>query len=164
PEVAAAALEEMRPSCPLYVEQPVDRRDLEGLAEVRRRVPGIPIMADESVAGIEDLRRLVDLGAADLVNLKVMRIGGLGEAIRAHAVAADAGIGVQVGTMIESSVASAAGLHLAAALDGVQLVEMGGPLMLAEDVADAAGWYRGERVTVPERPGLGITPHLPTGT
>lgn len=159
-EVATAALEAMRQSRPLYVEQPVDRRDLDGLAEVRRRVPGIPIMADESVRGVDDVCRLVDLGAADLVNLKLMRIGGLADAVRAHAIATDAGLGVQIGTMIESSVASAAGLHLAAASAGVDLVEMGGPLMLAEDVADVAGWYHGELVTVPDRPGLGITPHL----
>lgn len=160
PDIAVAALERMRPSSPLYVEQPIDRRDIDGLVEVRRRVPGVPIMADEAVRCVDDVRRVADLGAADLVNLKLMRLGGLSAAASAHAVASAAGIGVQIGTMIESSIASAAGLHVAAALAGVRFVEMGGPLMLAEDVADVASWYHGERVTVPDRPGLGITPHL----
>ena len=70
-------------SGPLWVEQPVDRRDLDALAEVRRRVPGTAIMADEAVGSAEDLGRIVALGAADVINLKVMRLGGLRAAIAA---------------------------------------------------------------------------------
>jgi L-alanine-DL-glutamate epimerase-like enolase superfamily enzyme len=160
PDVAVAAMSEMAASRPLWVEQPVDRRDLEGLAEVRRRVPHVPVMADEAVRDEVDVERVVELGAADLVNLKLMKTGGLLHAIRADALAAAAGIGTQVGTMVESSIASAAGLHLAMALPNVRTVEMGGPLMLAEDVGDLARCYHGERIELPDRPGLGVTPAI----
>ncbi|UDY35397.1 mandelate racemase/muconate lactonizing enzyme family protein [Dermatobacter hominis] len=156
PDVAVAAMTAMAASRPMYVEQPVDRHDLEGLAEVRRRVPDVAIMADEAVCDERDVARVVDLRAADLVNLKLMKTGGLVHAIRADAIAARAGIATQVGTMVESSVASAAGLHLAMALRNVGTVEMGGPLMIADDVGDLARCYDGERITLTERPGLGI--------
>lgn len=165
-DVAVAALERIARSRPLFVEQPIDRRDLEGLAEMRRRVPEVRVMADEAVRGADDVDRIVGLGAADLVNLKIMRIGGL-RATLAAAERAAAGIGVQIGTMLESSVGSAAGLHLAAALsslaDGALAgVEMGGPLMLAEDVSDLALCYDGETVALPTGPGLGVDPVLPS--
>ncbi|MBX6343005.1 MAG: dipeptide epimerase, partial [Thermomicrobiaceae bacterium] len=142
---------------PEYLEQPVDMRDLEGLAEVRRQT-GLPIMADEAIHDARDALRAVRLRACDLINIKLMKTGGLLEALRLNAVAETAGIVCQVGTMVESSVASAAGLHLALALHNVRTVEMGGPMMLAEDVADLRAHYRGDRVTVPDGPGLGLTP------
>ncbi|HMM43373.1 MAG TPA: enolase C-terminal domain-like protein, partial [Thermomicrobiales bacterium] len=64
----------------------------------------------------------------------------------------------QVGTMVESSIASSAGLHLAIALANVRTVEMGGPLMLAEDIGTLRDCYTGETVRVPDGPGLGIEP------
>ncbi|HNA35501.1 MAG TPA: enolase C-terminal domain-like protein [Microthrixaceae bacterium] len=161
-EVAVPAVAAMAESRPLFVEQPVDRRDLAGLAEVRRQVPQVPIMADEAVGSAEDLGRIVALGAADIVNLKVMRLGGLRAAIAADAVAGVAGMRSQIGTMIESSIGSAAGLHLATALANVAFVEMGGPLMLAEDPGDLGRCYRGETVTLPDGPGLGVTPRPPS--
>src|SRR3712207_7523295 len=53
---------------------------------------------------------------------------------------------------------SAAGLHLALALHNAATVEMGGPIMLAEDVGDLRAYYERDRVTVPDGPGLGVQP------
>jgi L-alanine-DL-glutamate epimerase-like enolase superfamily enzyme len=156
PGVAVAAIRAAAPSRPAYVEQPVAAWDLEGLAEVRRRT-GATIMVDEGCHGPRDMLRVVALRAADLVNVKLMKTGGLGNALRLNAVAEAAGIAAQVGTMVESSVASAAGLHLALALANVGTVEMGGPLMLAADVGDAVAWYDRDRIVPPDRPGLGIS-------
>lgn len=142
---------------PEYVEQPVDWRDLEGLAEVRR-MSGVPIMADEAIHDARDALRAVQLRACDLINIKLMKTGGLLGALRLNAIAETAGYVCQVGTMVESSIASAAGLHLALALRNVHTVEMGGPLMLAEDIGPLRQGYDRDRVTVPDGPGLGITP------
>jgi L-Ala-D/L-Glu epimerase len=100
--------------------------------------------------------RVASLRAADLVNIKLMKCGGLLGALRLNAIAETAGIVAQVGTMVESSIASAAGLHLALALANVRTVEMGGPLMLTGDLGDVRAWYERDRITVPDRPGLGI--------
>jgi L-alanine-DL-glutamate epimerase-like enolase superfamily enzyme len=155
PGVAIAAICSLTPSRPAYIEQPVLWWDMEGLAEVRRQT-GATMMIDEGCHGPRDMLRAVSLRACDLVNIKLMKTGGIHHALTLNAIAETAGIAAQIGTMVESSIASAAGLHTAMALDNVKTVEMGGPLMLAEDVGDTAAWYRGDRVTVPELPGLGI--------
>jgi len=145
----------MLASAPDYVEQPVDQHDLDGLAEVRR-LTGATIMADEAVHGIREMTRVVALRAADLVNIKLMKTGGLVSALRVNAVAEAAGIGAQVGTMVESSIASAAGLHLAMTLANVRTVEMGGPLMITDDIGDLRAHYDRDRITLSDAPGLGI--------
>jgi L-Ala-D/L-Glu epimerase len=142
---------------PDYLEQPVDWRDLEGLADVRR-ASGLAVMADEAIHSARDVLRAVQLRACDLINIKLMKSGGLLGALQLNAVAETAGYVCQVGTMVESSIASAAGLHLALALENVQTVEMGGPLMLAEDLGRLRDGYEQDQVRVPDGPGLGIMP------
>jgi L-alanine-DL-glutamate epimerase-like enolase superfamily enzyme len=156
PGVAIAAIRAMAPSAPAYIEQPVLWWDMEGLAEVRRQT-GATIMIDEGCHGPRDVLRAISLRAADLVNIKLMKCGGILQALKLNAVAETAGIPAQIGTMVESAIASAAGLHTAIALANVRTVEMGGPLMLAEDLGDVRSWYRNDTVTVPDTPGLGIT-------
>jgi L-alanine-DL-glutamate epimerase-like enolase superfamily enzyme len=154
---AIRAARGIAPYDPEYVEQPVDRRDLEGMAEVRR-LSGVPVMADEAVLDARDALRAARLRACDLINIKLMKCGGLLAALALDAVAETAGVGSQVGTMVESSVASAAGLHLALALHNAATVEMGGPIMLDEDVGGLRACYERDRVTVPDGPGLGVEP------
>jgi L-Ala-D/L-Glu epimerase len=156
PGVAIAAIRAMAPAQPRYVEQPVAAWDMEGLAEVRRQT-GATVMIDEGCHGPRDMQRAVALRAADLVNIKLMKTGGIATAVRTNAIAETAGVTAQVGTMVESSVASAAGLHLAMALANVETVEMGGPLMLAEDVGDLVAGYDPPRITLPAGSGLGVT-------
>jgi L-alanine-DL-glutamate epimerase-like enolase superfamily enzyme len=157
PGAAIVAARGIAPYEPEYVEQPVDRRDLEGMAEVRRS-SGVPVMADEAVLGAHDALRAVRLRACDLINIKLMKCGGLLAALTLDAIAETAGVGCQIGTMVESSVASAAGLHLALALHNAATVEMGGPIMLAEDVSGLRAYYERDRVTVPDGPGLAVEP------
>jgi L-alanine-DL-glutamate epimerase-like enolase superfamily enzyme len=158
---AVRAIQAMSESQPAYVEQPVAAWDLEGLADVRRQT-GATIMVDEGCHGARDLLRVVALRAADLVNIKLMKTGGIGPALRLNAIAEAAGIGAQVGTMVESSIASAAGLHVAIALANVATVEMGGPLMLAEDIGELATGYHGNQVLLPDGVGLGVQPDIST--
>lgn len=153
--VAIAAMRELAPSRPAYVEQPVLWWDLDGLAEIRRQT-GQTVMVDEGCHGPREMLRIVGLRAADLVNIKLMKSGGLVNALKLNAIAEMAGVAAQVGTMVESSIASAAGLHLALALANVRTVEMGGPLMLAADIGDLASHYDRDRIVLPDRPGLGI--------
>jgi L-alanine-DL-glutamate epimerase-like enolase superfamily enzyme len=155
PGAAIGAIRAMAPSQPAYIEQPVLWWDMEGLAEVRRQT-GAVIMIDEGCHSARDMLRVATLRAADLVNIKLMKTGGIINALKLNAIAEAAGMSAQVGTMVESSIASAAGLHTAIAMTNVRTVEMGGPLMLAEDIGGARAWYQNDTVTVPDRPGLGI--------
>ncbi|HXQ59274.1 MAG TPA: enolase C-terminal domain-like protein [Acidimicrobiales bacterium] len=91
-------------------EQPV--ASLEEMARLRRLVD-VPLAADEAVRGMADARRLVRLGAADVVVVKVQPLGGVRAAL---AVVETAGLPAIVTSMLETSVGLAAGLALAAAL------------------------------------------------
>jgi L-alanine-DL-glutamate epimerase-like enolase superfamily enzyme len=155
PGIAIGAIRAIAPAQPAYIEQPVLWWDLEGLAEVRRQTGAI-IMVDEGCHGPRHMLRVVALRAADLVNIKLMKCGGVQNALKLNAIAETAGIDAQIGTMVEGSIASAAGLHVATSLGNVKTVEMGGPLMLAEDIGDAGDWYQGDAITVPDAPGLGV--------
>jgi L-alanine-DL-glutamate epimerase-like enolase superfamily enzyme len=117
-----------------FVEQPVAAHDLDALAAVTAAVD-TPIMADESVRTSHDVRRIADRGAADLVNIKLAKTGGLAEALAAAEAARDAGLGVVIGCMMESHVGVSAAAHLAAAV--------------APDIVhdlDAAFWLRNSPV------------------
>ena len=155
PGVAIPAIRATLASQPEYIEQPIAQWDIEGLAEVRRQT-GATIMADEALHGVREMQRIVELRAADLVNIKLMKTGGLMNAIRVNAIAEAAGIGAQVGTMVESSIASAAGLHLAMALSNIRTVEMGGPLMITEEIGNLRSCYHRDTITLPDSPGLGV--------
>ena len=154
-DTAIEGMRAVRAFAPDYIEQPVDQHDLEGLAKARKQ-SGVRTMVDEACHGPADMLRVVQLEAADLVNIKLMKTGGLYAALAVDAIARTAGIGAQIGTMVESSIASAAGLHFAAARGNVQTVEMGGPIMLAEDIGPVRKWYDGRTITVPDASGLGI--------
>ena len=155
PGVAIPAIRAILASNPDYIEQPVDQHDIAALAEVRRAT-GAPIMADEAVHGVREMAQVVALRAADLVNIKLMKTGGLINAMRVNALAEAAGIVGQVGTMVESSIASAAGLHFAMAHANVRTVEMGGPLMIAGDIGDLRQCYDRNQITLSDAPGLGV--------
>jgi L-Ala-D/L-Glu epimerase len=98
---------------PELVEQPVAAHDLAGLAAVARH-GFVPVMADESVHSATDVLRLAELGAADLVNVKLAKCGGLRAARDVISTAQACGLEVLIGCMLEpaSTVAAAATLAL----------------------------------------------------
>jgi L-alanine-DL-glutamate epimerase-like enolase superfamily enzyme len=141
------------------VEQPVNRDDLDGLAFVTERV-NTSVLADESVWTVRDAREVIARRAADLVNIKLAKTGGIREALSLLRVANEAGVPAIVGCMMESHVGIAAAAAVAAAVDAAS----GAPT--AHDL-DAGLWlsaspvlggvrYDGQTVTMPDRPGLGI--------
>ena len=113
------------------VEQPVGRRDLRGLAHVRRHVE-TPVMADESVFDLDDLVELLRHDAADLVNVKIAKAGGLSPALEVARVARAHGLGVSVGCMLESAVGVSAAAALAEQVDCDVDPDLDGAWWLAE--------------------------------
>lgn len=140
-----------------WIEQPVLAADLPGLTAVAAATD-IPIMADESCHTAADALKIVCLGAADMLNIKLMKCGGMSEARKLLAVAEAAGLPCILGSMGESSIGSAAGLHFAAAHPSIVACEVIGPLFITND--PAAG-YQIEPSTfqaqVSTAPGLGVT-------
>lgn len=139
------------------LEQPFPHWDLDGLARARERL-ALRVMADESVRSPQDALEIVRRGAADVLNIKILKVGGLHPAVRVAAIAEAAGLAVKIGSMPELGVATLAALHLAAALPGATVpADLVGPLLVdAEPLAPAAfaGADKGV-LTVPSGPGLG---------
>jgi o-succinylbenzoate synthase len=112
------------------IEQPFAREAHDEAAELQRKLR-TPLCADESAESLGALEDIIASSAARIVNIKVQRVGGLGEARLMLARAREAGLECWVGTMPELGVASAQGLHFAT-LDG---------LAYPTDVEASERWY-----------------------
>lgn len=141
-----------------FIEQPVDARDLDALAEVCARSP-VPVMADESVLDARDVLR----SPAPLVNLKLMKTGGITGALQANAVAEARGIRAMIGCMDESRISMAAAAHVALALDNVTYADLDGHLDILDDVARDGLWIEAGLVRVGDGAGLGVRAESPFG-
>ena len=144
------------------VEQPVPAADLEGMLQVTSAV-AMPIMADESVWTVQDARRLVDAGAADLLNIKLAKTGGIRGALAIADVAQEAGIDCMVGAMMEPRISITAAAHLAIAHPAITLIDLDSPAWFASAVP--AGGYEqdGAWLQLTGGPGLGLE-RLPATT
>jgi o-succinylbenzoate synthase len=138
-----------------FVEQPVVADDVEGLAWVRERV-GLRIMADESCFGPFDLERIIRLGAADLVNVKLAKCGSLqvGRDMlrRAH----EAGLGTIVGSMMESHIGVGAAAALVAAEPTTEVSDLDAAWWAERSPVRGGVRYEGATLRLPSAPGLGI--------
>ncbi|WP_227380395.1 mandelate racemase/muconate lactonizing enzyme family protein [Haladaptatus halobius] len=134
------------------IEQPVAKENVDDLVALRDRVD-IPVMPDESVETASDALDLIKRGAGDIFNIKLMKTGGITEAIRLNAVAEADTRPVQIGSMVEGHVGTAAGVHFAAAFENVVWNEMVGPFMTTSGITNL-------RTDLPrihaDGPGLGV--------
>lgn len=156
PATAIRAIRAIAPAAPVWIEQAIRADDFAGLAEVRRATD-IAQMADEGVHGARDAQRIIELRAADLINVKLMKTGGITEAMRLIAVCEAAGLRCMVGSMVESTIATAAGVQVALARRAVVANGLVGPVMLREDLATGLLYADGAMRIDPDAPGLGVT-------
>jgi len=153
---ALQAVRALEPCALDFVEQPVPRWDLEGLAFVAERAP-MPIMADEACCTDHDALALARRGAVSIVSLKLTKSGGLLGSLAIARIAAAAGMGCYVGCMIETSLGTAAYLHLALAAAPVTWgCELFGPLLLAGDVTRRPVQYADGCILGLDGPGWGV--------
>ncbi|WP_144628780.1 mandelate racemase/muconate lactonizing enzyme family protein [Arthrobacter woluwensis] len=153
PATAIAMIRELEPFGIDWVEQPIRADDVDGFELIRAQV-GVRLMADEAVVSQADLARFVKARSVDMVNLKLQKSGGITPCHRLATQAELAGFSVQVGSMLETSIASAAGYHLALAHPAIVSTELSGPVKFTREPGNLE--FRIPEVLVSDRPGLGV--------
>lgn len=138
------------------VEQPVPAADLEGMAWITDRV-STPILADESVFGVRDLVAVIRHRAADMVNVKLAKCGGLGPARTLLELARAHGLGTVVGSMMEGQVGVGAAAALVAAYPTTAVSDLDAAWWLAEPAVVGGITYDGCDIRLPGAPGLGVS-------
>ena len=139
-----------------FVEQPVKAEDIKGLATVRKN-SSIPVMADETVHSPEDALKVIKAEAVDLINIKLMKSGGIWKAMKIAAIAEAAKIPCMVGCMGESNLGITAAVHFAAATKNVQYADLDSDLLLKDKLVKRGGAkLKDSKRTLPKKNGLGI--------
>jgi len=138
------------------LEQPLAHWNLAGSARLAAR-HRLPILADESVFSPHDAFQIGASGAADALSLKLVKHGGLLAMQDVAAVGRAAGMGLYGGCLLESTIGTAAHLHVYASLPELAWgSESFGPLILRGELATEPLVYSNFGVQVPSGPGLGI--------
>eukprot|EP00913_Durusdinium_trenchii_P023432 g22010.t1 len=105
------------------VEQPVPHEQVDGLAEIRKRIE-TPLMLDESLCSLGDGQRAIERGTCDLFNIRISKCGGFLNSLKLAAMAREAGLGYQLGCQVgETGILSAAGRHFATSVGGIRYLE-----------------------------------------
>jgi L-alanine-DL-glutamate epimerase-like enolase superfamily enzyme len=133
-----------------YVEQPLVKHSIAELRELKKKSP-LPIFVDEDSMVAADLPPLA--GAVDGINIKLMKSGGLGEAMRMIAVARTLGFQIMVGCMIETAVGITAAAHLGPLVD---YLDLDGNLLVSNDPFTGVTCDPDGTMHLPTGPGLGV--------
>lgn len=135
----------------VMVEQPMSKDRLDDIAWITERSP-LPIYADESVQRLRDIDRLK--GAFHGINIKLMKCTGMREAWKMCNYARAVGMRAMIGCMTETSCAVSAAAQLSPLCD---FADLDGNLLISNDLFEGMT-VRNGRITLPDRPGLGLIP------
>jgi muconate cycloisomerase len=160
---ALSAIHALKPMGLGYIEQPIARRDLDGMAEIRRAADGVPVMADEALFTLQDAYALARARAVDAFCIKLYKLGGITPAKKIAAVAEAANIQLNCGGLaVQSQLEAAAGAHFYASTPASRMMGAAefvfglnatakDPICFENDFVLREGC-----VDVPRGPGLGI--------
>ena len=139
----------------VLLEQPVVQDDLDSMAAIRRET-GIPVAADESVRSLTDAQEVVARGAADYINIKIMKTGVV-EAVEIASFIKASGLKLMIGGMVETRIAMGCSFSLVLGLGGFEMLDLDTPLLLAGDPVTDGYRYDGSRLQPWSGPGLDLT-------
>ncbi len=138
------------------IEQPVKAHDFEGLKYVTDNVE-TNIMADESAFGPYEVFQLLSMRACDLINIKLMKAGGLHNAIKIASMAETMGVQCMMGCMLESKIGITAAASITAGKKIITKTDLDAAVLLASDPIVGGVSFCRNQILMPETPGLGIT-------
>lgn len=138
------------------VEQPVKARDIDGMKFITERV-NTPVMADESSFGPREVIELIKMRAADIINIKLMKTGGISNAIKIADICSVYDMQCMIGCMLESSISVSAAVHLAVAKSNViTKIDLDGPSLCAFDPVEGSVKFKESEISISDAPGLGV--------
>jgi len=139
------------------LEQPVRGDDVDGLKYVTERI-STPVMADQSSFGPKEAIELIRTRAADIININLMKTGGISNAIKITDIAGIYGVNCMIGCMLESSIGVAAAAHIAVAKASViTKVDLDTPSLGQYDPVTSGVLFDNAEITITDLPGLGIS-------
>ena len=138
-----------------FVEQPVVAYDLDGLKFVTDNV-SIPVLADESMWSPMDAMKIMQMRAADLINIKLMKTGGIHNALKICSIAETYGMECMIGCMLEAKIRVTAAVHLAAAKSIITKIDLDGPVLCKEDPIDGGAIFEDYKITLTDDHGFGF--------
>ncbi len=153
-EQAIRFCDEMRSYNVAVVEQPVKAEDYAGLKRVTE-ASEVPIMADECVRSVLDARKVCREGIADMINIKLMKSGGINDAVMINRLAESADVKTMIGCMGEIQVSIAAGLHFALSSGNVIFADLDSHFNIIDDPSSGLSFDSGFLVAS-KSPGLGV--------
>lgn len=156
---AIQKIEEMKRYGISAVEQPVAKEDFKGLKKISESTD-VPIIADESLCSVADARRLAEMKACEIFDIRLSKCGGFRNASKILEIGLETGIRAMLGSHVgETGILSAAGRHFAQCFDELVYIEGSfSSLLLKEDVIqENLVFGKGGRAPSLKGPGLGIT-------
>lgn len=137
------------------VEQPVKYWDLEGMKYVTQNTY-TKILADESVFSAQDAVKIIQERAADLINIKLMKTGGIYNALKICDIAEVYGVECMIGCMLESKISVSAAAHLGAARKIITMVDLDGPALCKIDPISGGPIFCGSNIKMSDKVGIGF--------
>ena len=129
------------------IEQPTQAVDISALREITQK-SHIPILADESVFTLEDAKKVVESNSADMINIKLMKCGGISKAVEILEYAREKNVPCMLGSMLEGPHSINAALHLAMAYnDIIRYIDLDSPLLYKEASNDLEFSFDQNRIT-----------------